>query len=681
MSSSSIPVLLGTVFLFFLGSLEAQVLISEQEYDSLKSNNLLHQFPGIQVSYDWGDLDNTYLPESGSVRSSRSSGGCGCYIEPDNTYTLAMQPNDDGSQQISIPFQFCFYGTNYSSLYINNNGNISFGGPYSTFSGVGFPSDQYEMITPFWGDVDTRGIGEVLYKVTNTSLIINWKDVGYFNQRTDKTNSFQLIITNGSDPILPGGNNVAFCYKDMQWTTGEASNGVNGIGGVPATVGANKGDSIDFVQFGRFDTLGSNYDGPFSNPDGVSWLDNQSIYFNSCGNQNVPPVVVGEFPCDTVKIFVGDTFNFNFSVLAPEQNQLTTIQVLSLPNNTTSQNILPGVHSDVVGTFIPDSSNIGVSVLEFISFDNAAQPDTIYTSIPIIVDSLKISEVIVGEEQVCEGETVLLSLQESFDTYSWSTGDIAPTIDVPAGVYSITVTRNGFTGTATHVVDQISKPQPNIIGDLEYCTGDTGLLSVSDSYDLITWSNGGAGMSTDVINENTIWVTVEDSSCTGSDTVEILFNMLPEVQLEDTITVCVDSTSFVNVYGNGVTFNWSNGMNSQVIQVGPFSNDYQEIYWVEVGDTNGCITRDSTLVLSVNCINTVIELEEERIEVYPNPAGDELHFSTLVNGEVKILSALGTQIKTFHVNQSSIIDVSGLSSGVYFLRIEGSSSLVKWLKK
>ena len=52
-------------------------------------------------------------------------------------------------------------------------------------------------------------------------------------------NTFQLIISDGTDTIIPANNNIAFCYGDMQWTTGAASSGIGGFGGTAATVGAN----------------------------------------------------------------------------------------------------------------------------------------------------------------------------------------------------------------------------------------------------------------------------------------------------------------------------------------------------------------------------------------------------------------------------------------------------------
>ncbi|MBK8341231.1 MAG: hypothetical protein IPK99_15140 [Flavobacteriales bacterium] len=68
--------------------------------------------------------------------------------------------------------------------------------------------------------MDTRGEdgnglngGQVWYKVTPTALYVNWVDVGYLAMLTDKHNSFQPIITDGTDPILGLDKNVSFCHR------------------------------------------------------------------------------------------------------------------------------------------------------------------------------------------------------------------------------------------------------------------------------------------------------------------------------------------------------------------------------------------------------------------------------------------------------------------------------------
>jgi hypothetical protein len=119
------------------------------------------------------------------------------------------------------------------------------------------------MVAPFWGDVDTRGglSGLVYYKLTPTHLIVQWEQVGYFASHDDLLNTFQLIITDGNDTIIPTGKNVNFCYQDMQWTTGDASGGSGGFGGTPTTVGINQGNGVDFIQLGLYDHAGVDWDG------------------------------------------------------------------------------------------------------------------------------------------------------------------------------------------------------------------------------------------------------------------------------------------------------------------------------------------------------------------------------------------------------------------------------------
>ena len=213
----------------------------------------------------------------------------GLLIPRDGSFIQAMNRNDDSyTNLISFPFNFGLYGTTYSSCYINNNGNVSFNNPYYNYTPYGFPVNGFAMIAAFWADIDTRNpsSGLVWYKIESHRFTVIWEQVGYFGSHADKLNTFELIFTDGTDPILGSGINVAFSYGDMQWTTGDASGGSNGFWGVAATVGTNKGDGSGFSQIGRFDHAGSDWDGAGGNNDGISYLDNKIFYFNtSSGNQ------------------------------------------------------------------------------------------------------------------------------------------------------------------------------------------------------------------------------------------------------------------------------------------------------------------------------------------------------------------------------------------------------------
>ncbi|SFU39426.1 nidogen-like domain-containing protein [Nitrosospira multiformis] len=154
--------------------------------------------------------------------------------------TLAMTSNDDGSTNaIQLPFDVNFNGTTYNTIYINNNGNITFGGPFGAYTPTGFTGLPVQMIAPYWGDVDTRcaTCGAVYVAVpTSDVAVITWDGVGFFPSDSSKTNTFQLILRDRND--LEGSNtDVEFRYGDLQWTTGGASGGSNGLGGQPAFAG------------------------------------------------------------------------------------------------------------------------------------------------------------------------------------------------------------------------------------------------------------------------------------------------------------------------------------------------------------------------------------------------------------------------------------------------------------
>jgi hypothetical protein len=321
-----------------------QVNITSEAYQILKTNgqlnpNVRYVFPSLQGSAVHLTPQQTNAQKSQDI--------CSCLVPLDTNFSVVPMNsgygapeyrNDDGySDLIALPFSFNYYGNTYNSVFINNNGNISFNNQYSTFTSNAFPDSSFNMIAPFWGDVDTRdsASGLVYYKITPTSMIIKWEQVGYFPTMSDKTNTFQLTITNGSDVTVPNGNNVSFCYGDMQWTTGTASNGTGGFGGTPSTVGVNQGNGTDYFQVGRFDHDDIDFDGPYGNADGVSFLDNQEIYFNTAINGNIPPIIYNATICDTIDVYTGDTLkamnlntvSFTFSASTPEIDQIVTTSI------------------------------------------------------------------------------------------------------------------------------------------------------------------------------------------------------------------------------------------------------------------------------------------------------------------------------------------------------------------
>lgn len=171
-----------------------------------------------------------------------------------------LLPNDDNfSSVLNSPFNINFFGYSGSSFFVNNNGNISFGSGLSTYTPQPFDgSSRAPMIAPFWADVDTRcvGCGAVyLGSQSADSFTVTWNDVGYYAARADKLNNFQMTLTKAGNN---GDFDIEFRYNRLEWTTGEASGGVDGLGGTPAQAGFDAGDGTHFFSLpGSFSTSGA----------------------------------------------------------------------------------------------------------------------------------------------------------------------------------------------------------------------------------------------------------------------------------------------------------------------------------------------------------------------------------------------------------------------------------------
>jgi PKD repeat protein len=557
--------LLGITFLALGANAQNSVLLGTPEYDQMKAAGTLPE-KIIQPSIAPTAAVNN--PDMG-LRASPDS--CTCYVEPDGSYTLAFGSNDDGSTAaLPIPFNFCFYGQPQASLYINNNGNVSFGGPFGSFSSTGFPTANFDMIAPFWADIDTRLVGglpngEVWYKITPTAIYINWVECGYYSMHDDKTATFQLILTNGLDSVVPNGGNAAFCYKNMEWTTGDASQGVQGFGGIPATVGVNEGNGTDYFQIGRFDQPGGAYDGPYGNPDGVDWLDDQSIFFDVCPAPNLPPIAVGICPDDTFTICsLGDTIVVSAMFLAPEIGQITTLSITApgvsgfAPVNIINANTASGG-----ARLIADNLNIGYNTITFTATDDGVPALSTSLSVTVLVDTaagsgLQLS--ITGPLSLCQGESGTLTATTGFDSYVWhdlsqneSTNVYGP------GTYSVTASDAGCFSSATAVVT-------SFVTDVTTSQAGTLLSAIlgGATYQWIDCSNGfpipgETNQSYTVTGGGSFAVIISSNSCTDTSACITIGDPPVAAFSNNTSSFCAGGTvDFTDASTNAPTsWNWS----------------------------------------------------------------------------------------------------------------------------
>jgi hypothetical protein len=159
--------------------------------------------------------------------------------------------NDDGSTGlVPIGFPINFFGRTYSQLYLNNNGNLTFDNPLSTYTPFNIITAGRVIIAPFFADVDTR-IGNVVRYGQGTvngrpAWGATWPGVGCYAVNTSVLNNFQVVLIDRSD-TGPGNFDIEFNYDRIQWETGQASGGnAQCQRGSPARLGYSNGTTTAF---------------------------------------------------------------------------------------------------------------------------------------------------------------------------------------------------------------------------------------------------------------------------------------------------------------------------------------------------------------------------------------------------------------------------------------------------
>ncbi|NXJ78918.1 TECTA protein, partial [Trogon melanurus] len=186
--------------------------------------------------------------------------------------TKTPKVDDGSSPEIKISVPFIFFGASYRSIYVNNNGVISFNTLVSQFTPEAFPlADGRAFIAPFWADVHNGIRGEVYYRESTDPellrraskdirkhfkdmasfsatwvFVVTWEEVTFYGgSSTTPVNTFQaVLITDGTSSF------AIFNYHEISWTTGTASGGdpLTGLGGVMAQAGFNGGNITNFFS-------------------------------------------------------------------------------------------------------------------------------------------------------------------------------------------------------------------------------------------------------------------------------------------------------------------------------------------------------------------------------------------------------------------------------------------------
>ena len=201
---------------------------------------------------------------------------------------------------------------------------------------------------------------------------------------------------------------------------------------------------------------------------------------------------------------------------------------------------------------------------------------------------------------VCQGDTLQLTVGGG-NSYSWSpaAGLSNPNIATPLAypdtstTYTATITDVcGFTRTETFTIDleHDSVLNVNLGLDTVICPGQTIPLDAYRPGPTYLWQNGSTDSVFQAMNAGLYWVELENICGTRRDSITIMAEVPPVVNLGNDTTLCPGDDLPLDVSFLNSTYLWQNGNTQPTYTV-----DSPGLFWAEVMNICGT-ARDSLLV-------------------------------------------------------------------------------------
>jgi len=149
---------------------------------------------------------------------------------------------DDDTRQVTLPFAFPFFGKTYSSVFVNSDGNLTFGqgDGASTARDLGRLLGGPPRVAPLLADFNPEAGGQVSASAAPDGLVVTWSGVPQYDRFG--SNSFQVVLR-------PDGS------VEMSWSQ-VVSTIEEGVVGLAAGAGAAEYTPLDLSAVGAASVAG-----------------------------------------------------------------------------------------------------------------------------------------------------------------------------------------------------------------------------------------------------------------------------------------------------------------------------------------------------------------------------------------------------------------------------------------
>jgi hypothetical protein len=341
-------------------------------------------------------------------------------------------------------------------------------------------------------------------------------------------------------------------------------------------------------------------------------------------------------------------------------------------------NALPTTsNNSIAGSWTPSLNNTVTTTYTFTPTSTTAPSCASSTTMTITVNPLNTPS-FTQLAAICSGGSFTLPSSSNENI----SGTWSPAINNAAST-TYTFTPNSGqcanTQSMTVIVDPLTTPTFSQV--VAICSGGTiSLPSVSNENISGTWSPA----INNTVN-TTYTFTPNSGQCGNTQTMTVAVNPLPTVTLATFNSVC-DTAGLVNLTGGspaGGTYSGtsvSNNAFNTTIGIGSYPISYSYT------NSNGCSSNATQNLLVIACTGSdVIELKDNEIVLYPNPTLDAFTVETSedLTGKSFIIHDVSGRVLSSGklVGNKSMIQISLLSSGTYYLNFPETNQTLKFIKQ
>jgi len=169
-----------------------------------------------------------------------------------------------------------------------------------------------------------------------------------------------------------------------------------------------------------------------------------------------------------------------------------------------------------------------------------------------------------ADTTICMNQSLELGFPNITGEFNWSTGQTGNTITVNPtsnSVYSVTIS-SGSCETTDEINVIIDSTSIEIIGNPNYCPGESHLLTSNATEGIITWNNGTVGDSIRVYpSQGFVYsaTIVSPNGCQASDSISPQLFDIENLNLGPDKLVCAGSNQLLEVQGSYDSVVWSDG--------------------------------------------------------------------------------------------------------------------------